>query len=415
METGLAATVARGSPYTRCPVSMSLLVTFPFLLCWGGLAVLTAVNLLAFRRLPRPVAPPGAGDELPSLTVVIPARNEERDLGPALDSVLAQDYPGLEVRVVDDGSTDGTPETIAVRSADSRLVPLRTEGPPPGWLGKPHAIHVGSREAGGEWLLFLDADVRLRRGALRAAVSDAISRGLDHLALFPAFEQDGFWEKVLMPVLGTIFFVLLPSFLARDRRFGGFAFGSGAFALVRASAYRAVGGHERLRSSVVDDVRLAVELKRAGFRSDLRLGDDAVRLRMYRGRREIVEGFTKNLHVLMRDRPLLGGLNLTLGNLLQVGPFLWPLWWLGGALAGAPAAAGSLSAAGILLAASLALALLCRGAVQLRLRYPLWPALLHPFMMLAWGWISLRSWRMVEGEGMVRWRGRSYPVGRTRF
>jgi len=365
------------------------------------------VNLAVFRRLPS-----GRGDQalsapLPAISIVIPARNEEAAIGATLDAALRQDYPRFEVIVVDDGSTDGTAAEIARRAGDPRLLAIAGAPLPAGWLGKPHALFQGAKRASGDFLLFMDADVRLAPEALRDAMACCRERGLDHLALFPGFERRGFWEEVLMPLLGVTFYMFFPSFLARLPRTGA-AFGSGAFNLVRAAAYRAIGGHRLLARSVVDDVRLAMEIKAAGFRSALALGDRQVRLRMYHGRREIVLGFTKNLHSALARTPLFSLFNLTAGTVLNTLPYAWPLWAM-------VAPARALAPAGLTLAAAFALLLGCRAAVQLRLGYPLWPILFHPLAVAMGSWIALRSLGMAHGSGVVRWRGREYCRDETSF
>ena len=247
-------------------------------------------NLVVFRRL----EPAG---EAPSsrVSIVIPARNEERYIGKTLDAALSQDYPDFEVIVVDDDSTDGTSREIEARASDPRLVPLSARALEPGWLGKPNALATGAAGATGKWILFMDADVELHPKALEDAMAACERHGWDHLALLPHFEREGFWEELLMPVIPVAAFVYLPSFLTFVRR-ARLAAGGGAFGLVRREAYEAIGGHGAIKNSVVDDIRLAMELKRAGFDSNARMGLHRVSLRMYHGFDEIVEGFTKNAH-----------------------------------------------------------------------------------------------------------------------
>jgi len=334
------------------------------------------------------------------VSIVIPARNEERAIGASLDAALKLDYPRFEVVVVDDCSTDGTAAEIQARAHDGRLTPVSGEPPPPGWLGKPHALAMGASKARGDWLLFMDADVRLDPRTLRDAVSYVEQKRLDHLALFPHFERLGFWEEVLVPFIAQSGFSYIPSFLARSPRLRRVALGAGAFNFVRRAAYHAVGGHEAIKASVVDDVRLAMELKRAGFRSLLEMGDHLVRLRMYHGRAEFVRGFTKNMHAVLQSAVsrhwILVGSFLLVGQLPHVLPFVFA--YRGG-----------------LWAASLALLLASRALLQWRLSYPLWPALFHPIQVAVMAEIEMRSLSMAHGEGVVRWRGREYRRDKTTF
>ena len=166
--------------------------------------------------------------------------------------------------------------------------------PPPGWLGKPHALWLGAREAGGEVLLFADADVVYHPRCLREAVAFLDERGADFLALLPRMEAEGFWENVLMPyILGAYF--AGPGILANFDRLRWFAAGGGAGNVIRRAAYEAIGGHEALKASVVDDVALALRVKRSGFRARTVRAEDRVAVRMYRGFREVWDGFGKNV------------------------------------------------------------------------------------------------------------------------
>lgn len=380
------------------------ILLYLILIAWVLLAMQTAANMSLFPSLER--SDSGATAAVtPPVSIVIPARNEEPTIGATLDHALQQDYPDFEVIIVNDDSSDGTAEIIDQRRGRKGLISLATGPPPEGWLGKPHALATGTAVARGEWLLLMDADVALEPGALRAAVSTAESKGWDHLALLPHMEREGFWEQLLMPLLGTVFFVYAPSFLSLFEK-TKLAFGGGAFNLVRRKAYDAAGGHQAIRNSVVDDVRLAMEIKRAGFKSRWRLGTNWLRLRMYRGLFDIVNGFTKNAHAMFRGHRWLAPVFILLGVCIDVLPFgALPARYAGWA-SGSPLIAWE---------ASLALLLLCRGAAHARLGYPLWPVLLTPLTVVVGQYTLLRSLRMAYGEGVVRWRGRVYPLESTDF
>jgi len=362
------------------------------LIVWCLLAVQTIVNLVVFRSIEEADGAPSS-----RVSIVIPARNEERYIGRTLDAALRQDYPLFEVVVVDDGSTDGTAGEIQKRGRDPRLVSSAARTLEPGWLGKPNALATGAEMASGDWILFMDADVELHPRALSDAVAACERNGWDYLALLPHFEREGFWEEVLMPLICVAAFVYMPTYLAFAPR-TRLAAGGGAFGLVRRSAYDAIGGHAAIKSSVVDDIRLAMELKRAGFKTMARLGLDRVRLRMYHGLGEIVDGFTKNAHAVFGDSTLRPIFFLLLTLAIGVAPFLWLF------------VPSSLD-----LGASLLLLLFCRTLVQLRLRFPLWPILLSPLTTAVGFVIVLRSLRMARRDRVVRWRGREYPRETTEF
>ncbi len=255
--------------------------------------VFFAINAATIARLSK-AAPMPAG-ALPAVSVVIPARNEARDIEAAVRSHLAQDHPELEVVVVDDRSTDDTAAILArLAKADARLTVVAGVEPPPGWMGKPHALFQGVSRARHGLLLVADADVRYDPPALREAVAFLSSRRLDLITFFPRVEMSGFWENVLMPYLAAAY-MWGPAFFVNSDLQKRFAAGGGTGMLVRREALEAAGGYETLRASVIDDIGLGIRVRRAGGRCRMVLADDRVRLRMYRGFREVVDGFTKNI------------------------------------------------------------------------------------------------------------------------
>ncbi len=374
------------------------------LIAWCLLTMQTLLNLSFFRQLETASFETKAA---PRVSIIIPARNEERYVGRTLDAALGQDYPDFEVVIVDDGSTDATAGEISRRESNDKLVALKARPLEPGWLGKPNALATGAASASGDWLLFMDADVELHPQALRDAVSTSVRNGWDYLSLFPRFDRHGFWEEVLMPVIPAVALIYMPSFLAFFR-WTRIAFGSGAFGLVRRTAYEAIGGHATIKNSVVDDVRLAMETKKAGFVTAARSALDRVRLRMYHGRQEIMEGFTKNAHAVYGEAILAPVVSLLVSLWLSLTPFAWPLVALA---APSEAVAPPMSWLGL----SLGLLLFCRALVQLRFRLPMWPILFSPLTTLTTLLIVLRSLRMAHAESVVRWRGREYPRGSTEF
>jgi chlorobactene glucosyltransferase len=370
-------------------------------------AIVLPVNLVAIPRLSRLARAP-SGAPLARVSVVIPARDEELEIERAVRSHLAQDYPDLQVVVVDDGSADGTPAILAALAReDRRLTIVPGSEPPEGWLGKPHALWQGSQAADGEILLFADADVRYDPRALRDAITVLEQRGLDLVAFFPRLEMRGFWENVLLPYLSVGVFLGL-GFAATIRRFRGLALGAGVGNLVRRSAYEAVGGHAALRNSVVDDVHLAIAVKRAGFRVAVLRADDRIDVRIYRGFRGVWNGFAKNAAWAF---PGAGGLVLFGLTIVLLAVSIAPPAVLIAAILGASVASADVALAAALFVSSIAL----RAALARALGDPMWPSATHALMATVWAGIIGRSyyWKLVRKR--IVWRGRRYEADKIGF
>jgi glycosyltransferase involved in cell wall biosynthesis len=236
-------------------------------------------------------APPGGW---PKLSVVVACRNEEAAIREALTSVLAQDYPELEVVAVDDRSEDATGAILDELAAQHpKLRALHVGVLPAGWLGKTHALQRGAEQASGEWLLFTDADVVFAPGALRRAVAWAVRDRLGHAVALPHFVAPGLLERSFDSVFAM--FLLLHLKVHEIGRPGGAGhIGIGAFNLVRRDVYQAIGGHTRLRFEVVDDVKLGFLLRRSGARQGCADSGGTVRVRWQRGFVASMRGLVKN-------------------------------------------------------------------------------------------------------------------------
>lgn len=282
-----------------------------------GTCHLLIALLLTWNRLRTPAlrdAPPLPAPP-PSVLVVIPARNEEANIGDCVRSVLAQRYERLRVRVVDDHSTDGTAAQVRALcegpSGDRRLELMAAPDLPPGWLGKPHALHAGTRDAAADYLLFLDADMRLAPEALGKAVAAAAGAGAGLLTVVPRLLVEGFWERAVQPVVASLLFALLDPVRVRDPR-SAFASANGPFLLFRRDAYERIGGHAAVAGEVVEDLRLAQLVKRAGLGLAYLHGVDLCEIRMYDSLRAIMAGWSKNFHVALGKAQVLA----PLGSLL---------------------------------------------------------------------------------------------------
>jgi cellulose synthase/poly-beta-1,6-N-acetylglucosamine synthase-like glycosyltransferase len=237
--------------------------------------------------------PPLTGP-LPRVSILIPARNEERNLEEALRSVLALDYDDLEIDVVDDRSTDRTGEILdRMAAAEPRLRVVHVRELPPGWLGKNHALWLGAAKATGEFLLFTDADVVLEPSALRRAVGAMVADGLDHLTASPSIERTSLPFEMFIGAFSLFFALFTRPWKVKDPK-SPHHVGIGAFNLVRTAAYRAVGGHQAIAMRPDDDLKLGKLLKTRGFRQEFVFGQGALRVEWYASVRELVQGLMKN-------------------------------------------------------------------------------------------------------------------------
>ena len=271
-------------------------------------------NLLFFKFLPRLAHPDSRG----RLSILVPARNEERCIAPCVSSLLAQDYPDFELLVLDDSSTDRTAEIVRGLLAGHPRHRLLTGTPlPAGWTGKNWACHQLSQAATGDWLLFTDADTIHAPGATSAAIFQAVKTRADLLSAWPRLVTVTLGEKMIIPVLHIIalswFPIALLQFLQDHpalaaripsrvlRSWGG---ANGQFVLFRRAAYQRIGGHEAIRDHIVEDVALGREVARRISEGMRLINCDASRLidcRMYHSFRETWEGFTKNARSAFED------------------------------------------------------------------------------------------------------------------
>ncbi|MEO8430046.1 MAG: glycosyltransferase [Acidobacteriota bacterium] len=369
--------------------------------------VLLLVNVLALPRLSRERPLEGA---VPFLSIVVPARNEERAVGEGVASLLAQDYPSFEVIVVDDRSTDRTREILDAVPAKDRLRVVTGAEPPAGWLGKPHALWQGARAARGELFLFVDADVRYHPRAVSQAVAFLSRRNADFVCLFPRLETVTFWESVLMPNLDCAVF-LGPAFLANRDRPRWLAAGGGAGNLVRRAAYEAIGGHEPLRTSVIDDVRLALAIRAAGFRTRVVLAKDRVAVRMYHGFREVWNGFTKNVAYALGGWT--GAVFFAIAAAWTAVSILPPAVLV--LAAAAPSVLGAPPRDLLLAAAAFSGLVLARAILAAlsgdRIRF----AVTQPLMAAVWAALLVRSvWQRAVRRQLV-WRGRAFDARKAGF
>ncbi|MGF1669064.1 MAG: glycosyltransferase [Balneolaceae bacterium] len=243
----------------------------------------------------------------PKISVCIPARNEENVIEILLKSIVIQDYENFEVLILDDQSDDRTPDILKNFKNDYPDLIHYFEGTdqPHGWLGKSWACQQLGNIAGGEIFLFVDADTELKQGMLSSLAIAFHNDNPDMVTVWPQQILKTFWEKCVLPIVYYTLFNLLPTWYAfkkprlmpefiYTRMSPLFAAANGQCIAFRRSAYEQIGGHESVKSNIVEDVELAKNIKRAGFSLRMYTGLNTIKCRMYTKQSEILQGFRKN-------------------------------------------------------------------------------------------------------------------------
>lgn len=379
-----------------------------FAALWCLMLVAVVVRFLDSKRLS--AYQPVPWGDAPTLSVVIPARNEARNIADCVRSVLASDYPRLQVIVVDDHSTDGTGDIVrAIAAEDSRLLVVSAPDLPAGWFGKQWACFSGARAATGELLCFTDADTRHGPTLLSRSVGAMRARGADLFSVAGHQDADSFWEKVLQPF---VFSILLSRYggmeaMSRSRKPID-KIANGQFIVMSRRTYDAIGGHEAVRDHVAEDLRLAQLVTARGMQAHMLLARDEMRTRMYTSLGEIRRGWGKNIYA--------GGLDTIPLNAVteKIFPWIFPLPALVPLLPNillALGLTGVLGESALLFGAVTApVTLLYYAGVYAYARLnPLW-ALTYPLAAVTFSWICAEAaWR----GSKVEWKGRGYVSRRA--
>lgn len=348
-------------------------------------------NLADYARVPRRMP------ERPErVSVLLPARNEAAHIEACLSGLLAQDYPHLEILVMDDCSTDDTAERVRRLSEKNPSLRLLSGRPlPVGWAGKVWACSQLAEAATGDWLLFLDADTRAEPALVSASLAHAQATGAEMLSTFPRQVTGTFPERVVLPMLNFLILTFLPVRLVWELPFPSLAAACGQFELFRRDAYDAVGGHAAVRSSFHDGLQLGRRIKAAGRRLRLFDGSDLIACRMYVGGRAVWNGFTRNAYEGLGSFPALLTLSL-LPGLLFFAPFGFLLYGLAAGVSWT-----------VWCAAQVALILLIRGVQTRRFGgFAAW--ILHPLSVAALIAIQWASWWKSRRGTAFQWKGRAY-------
>jgi len=375
------------------------------------------VYLLIKVRLPRPLPVAEATDRAAPLgSIIVPARNEERSIRSCVESVCASDYPDFEVIVVDDRSDDATLELArAILPNHARRVVVVEGHPlPKGWTGKPWACAQGAKVAEGDLLLFTDADTVHAPELLGRAVAGMVEDDGDALTLLWRQTMDTFWGRLVRTHMRAAIMFRFPNPDKRrpPERWRD-AIANGQFMLFDRGVYEEIGGHEAVKAEVVEDQRLAQILCRSGKRLTVRAAETVFATRMYRSLGEMIQGWSKNLHLAARQAVPSWAVSIVMPVGIAVSVLIWivpPLVWLmslsgvgpGGSLTGIGPNAWVIWSAWVT-----GLSALAWSFISWRLGAPFWTGAFYPLAAGVVNYIFLRSW--IRG-GHVEWKGREYRV-----
>jgi len=344
--------------------------------------------------------PPFTDPDAPRVSVVIAARNEERGIEPALQSVLNQDYPSCEVIVVNDRSTDRTGEILErIAATTAKLRVCSVERLPEGWLGKNHALHQGAVLATGSVLVFTDADIVMDPSVLARSVRYLLDRKLDHIAVPPWVVLHGFFLNMFLPAFALLFSMSAKPWKAKDPT-SPKHIGIGAFNMVRTEVYRAVGGHAGIAMRPDDDMKLGKLIKSRGYRQDLVLGTKLLSVEWYATVSELIHGLMKNMFATVEY-------SVPVALAVSASALLMNFWPFVAALT----ANGWLRTLNVLIVVVI-YSILFSNARRLGISRAFIFA--YPAAILMIVYILLRSMAVTLRNGGISWRGTHYPLAQLR-
>ena len=294
-------------------------------LTWGFYGYATSAGNTKMRLLdkdrPAPAVPP-------HVTILIPAKDEAGRIRACLASALAQDWPAFDVVAIDDRSDDATGAIMdEMAAADPRLsvvhVPRGTM-PPAGWTGKNNALHVGSQQARGHWLLFVDSDVLLEPSAVRRATTVAQYKKYDLLSALPRLETHTLWEGLLIPLHSAAAATMYLIALVNNDHYKKVSFANGQFLMMPRPSYDAIGGHTAVKDRFCEDTEIARLVKESGMRCRVTWGGDLAAVRMYDSFGAILKGWSRIFYAAKVGNPrhIVSAMAFLLVNCLTVYPAL---------------------------------------------------------------------------------------------
>lgn len=335
----------------------------------------------------------------PLVSILVPARNEEENIEPCIRSLVKQDYENFEIIVLDDKSDDDTP--LLLRRLKQEFPKIRLisgEELPEGWTGKNFACHTLSKHAKGEWLAFTDADTVHRKDSISSALHSALRVRAKLISVLPKIVMKTMPEKLFTPLIYFALMSFIPLGFINTRKFEKVVIALGPFMLINAAFYRRIGGHEAIRDEILDDFRLAQQVKAHGGKYALLDGRDKITVRFYKDLRSVWIGFSKNSFGAFENQPLIllpflafcvclyiiphiAFIKGLLNDQLKLYPFFQVL-----------------------------LVTLHTFLIALRFRFNRFLIIFHPLSVFLWALIVLNSMRLTLTDKSLAWKERHYSL-----
>jgi len=282
------------------------------------------VNMFLFKNIRNYLLPESIVKNPPLVSVLVPARNEGENIYRCVSSLLKQDYLNLEIIVLDDNSMDDTAQIVKeMAKKDSRVrlvsgLPLKK-----GWMGKCWACQQLSAHASGDYFIFTDADTVHFNNTVSKAFASMLSSGLDAISVYPKQITVTFNERMTVPFINFAILTFMPLLLVKYAKSAFFSTGIGQFFMFKREAYEKMGGHESIKSEVLEDIHLSKQVKREGFKFMIFDGRQNIYCRMYRNPGDLKEGFSKVIYSAFNYNPFVEAVAMTAFSALFLFPFIF--------------------------------------------------------------------------------------------
>lgn len=340
--------------------------------------------------------------ELPFVSVLIPARNEQDNIEQCITSLFKQNYPEYEVIVLNDNSTDNTEEILSrLKLKFPKLKIINGAELPEGWIGKSFACNQLEKAAKGDWLLFTDADTIHNSNSIRIGIETALIRNADLLSVVPYQITKTFSEKLVIPILHFVTFSLLPFYFLEKKGFKQFTIAVGQYMLFKKSALNKIGGYEAVKNEIVEDVLMGKLIKKNKMQLIVINGIEMVSCRMYRNFAQVWEGFSKNIFAGLGFSFFTMSLIIISYFIFFILPFYWTIYFI---------VTQGFSLLSFICLAQISINYFIRFTLSVKYKLSFASSFMHPFGILTVILITLNSWRLVAFSSGPSWKGRSYKL-----